>query len=140
MEALSDALRAELWGSGVAVVLVEPGPIITAFRDNVVRAGEDALDMETARFADRYASELARRKAKKKPKRPDFFNKPPEAVGRVIQKALESSCPKARYCVTPAAYLGAFLRRFAPTALMDRLVAKQVHNNRSSTPNSSNHG
>jgi short-subunit dehydrogenase len=38
LEALSMALRAELVGAGVQVVVVRPGPVDTAFRDNAAKA------------------------------------------------------------------------------------------------------
>ena len=41
MEALSDGLRVELAGSGIAVSLIEPGPITTAFQANATARVDD---------------------------------------------------------------------------------------------------
>lgn len=117
VEALSDAMRVELDGTGVAVSLIEPGPIITAFRTNALDKIESNLDPKKSRFGDMFSREMSRRRDNVK--KVGFINKPPEAVGAKIVHALESACPRSRYCVTPPAYLGAALRRFAPHSLID---------------------
>jgi hypothetical protein len=55
-----------------------------------------------------------------------MFTKPPEAVALKIAHALESRRPRSRYCVTLPAYLGAFLRRFAPDTLLDLMLANSA--------------
>jgi len=45
LEALSDALRAELNGSGVRISLIEPGPIWSKFIDNALAAFRANVDM-----------------------------------------------------------------------------------------------
>jgi len=120
MESLSDALRMELRGSGVALSLIEPGAIRTEFRRNAAAQAERSLDLASAEFKGRY-SQLIRRKAERSDK-PRRFSLPPEAVAKKIRHALESRRPKSRYCVTLPAHLTAFLRRVAPTALLDRIL------------------
>lgn len=120
MEALSDSMRVELRSSGVALSLIEPGPIETAFRRNAASQSFELLDAEEGRFARKYAKSLER--AQKKSVRPKPFSLPPLAVAKKIHHALTAPRPKRRYCVTVPAYLGAFVRRFAPDALLDYLM------------------
>ncbi|MDE0837789.1 MAG: SDR family NAD(P)-dependent oxidoreductase [Kiritimatiellae bacterium] len=117
LEAMSDSMRVELDGTGVSVSLVEPGPIITAFRNNALDKMEGNVNAESSRFGDMFKREMARRRDKVK--QVSFINKPPEAVAAKIVHALESAHPRKRYCVTPPAYAGAYLRRFAPYAFID---------------------
>jgi hypothetical protein len=51
------------------------------------------------------------------------FTLPPEAVLEKVIHALESRQPKARYHVTVPTYLFAFLKRFLPDRLMDKILA-----------------
>ena len=120
VESLSDAMRMELRRSGIAVSLVEPGPIVTAFRRNAADQAARSLDVDASRFGKTYARLIDRRR--KQEKKPDLFTRPPEAVAVKIRHALEAPRPKARYLVTIPAHLAAFGRRFFPTALIDRLL------------------
>lgn len=124
MEALSDALRIEVREAGVAVSLVEPGPIDTAFGANSVEQAERALPLEGGRFADLYRREIRERKAGERGLRP--FTLPPDAVAAKIQHALESARPRRRYCVTLQAYGGAVVRRAAPGAILDYVATDSL--------------
>jgi NAD(P)-dependent dehydrogenase (short-subunit alcohol dehydrogenase family) len=124
LEALSDALRVELKDTGIGVILIEPGPIVSAFRRSAAARAAEELDMEGSRFGEAYAKEVERRSRQKKT--PDFFTKPPEAVAGCIHAALMSRHPRRRYCITFAAHAGAWARRFAPAWFIDRMLAKQV--------------
>jgi NAD(P)-dependent dehydrogenase (short-subunit alcohol dehydrogenase family) len=126
VEAISDAMRVELAGSGIAVVLVEPGPIATAFRENAASHGQATLDPTSVRHADYYAKELKRRAEQNH--HPDPFTLPPEAVAAKIFHAATSRRPKTRYKVTMAAYFGAIMARFAPDGVIDALMARQTGN------------
>ena len=125
VEALSDALRVELRGSGVAVSLVEPGPIETAFRRNAFERGCETLDPDRARFASVYESE-GRRRIEREFRSSDPFTAPPEAVARVILHALESRRPRRRYPVTLPARAGVLLARWLPAAWVDGLLARRM--------------
>jgi short-subunit dehydrogenase len=122
LEAVSDALRVELAGTGIAVSLVEPGPITTRFGENARKAIKERVDVEASRYASVYRAALQEVRADKKYP----FEKPPEAVAKKIVHALESSRPRRRYCVTVPAYLGAVLRRVAPDGLLDRVMASRL--------------
>ena len=120
MEALSDAMRVELREDRIAVSLIEPGPILSKFREKSARHSVGAVDMNAGRYAGRYARRMEKARA---PQRKDLFTLPPEAVAARIAHALEARRPRSRYCVTFPAHAAAFLRRIAPDALMDRLLA-----------------
>ncbi|GAB3858106.1 oxidoreductase [Nocardioides maradonensis] len=106
IEAISDALRFEVAGFGVQVVLVEPGLITTEF-DAKVAAGMPDGEGPYAAFnaavlkatTEAYAGPMAR------------FGGPPEAVAKVITKALTTKHPKPRYTVTPSAPAAMITRR-----------------------------
>ncbi len=123
VEALADAQRVELTGTGVRLSLVEPGPITTRFSKNAISSTHSGLSAEHSRFADLYKKELADRASDRDP-RP--FSLPPEAVARKIAHALTSPHPRRRYKVTFPAYLGAFMSRAAPDALIDWMLAREL--------------
>ena len=56
---MADALRTELWGSGVTVGVVCPGSTETGFRDNALRAGPaQKLTRPVRRSAESVAAAL----------------------------------------------------------------------------------
>jgi len=124
LEALSDSLRVELSGTGITVSLIEPGPIVSAFRRNAAVALEEEVIRDDARYGDDYKKQAARRKAQIK--QPDFFTRPPEAVAKRMAHALESSHPRRRYVITPPAHLGVILVRVFPAAWVDWVMARQI--------------
>lgn len=122
MEGLSDVLRIEMRGTGIDIILIEPGPIATRIRENAVVHFERWIDWENSARRDQYArlrGRLYDRKVKK-----DTFELGPEAVTAKLIRALEDRSPKARYYVTTPTYLMGFLRRLLPTRALDWLIAK----------------
>lgn len=124
LEALTDTMRVELRATGIAVILIEPGPIVSRFRKNAADRAAQFLPTRNSRFGERYEKEIERRR--KREKRPDFFTRTPEDVAARIVRALETSRPRARYSVTFSAYGGAFARRFLPAGVIDHLLAGRV--------------
>lgn len=129
MESLSDALRIELRTTGIAVSLIEPGPIISNFRKTAVAMGLKNLAQANSRFGEDYEKEFERRRRQEK--KPDLFTRPPEDVAVKILHAIDSSRPRRRYCVTIPAYIGSVLRRIAPDAFLDHLLARRVSGRKS---------
>jgi short-subunit dehydrogenase len=121
MEAMSDALRIELTGTGVAVSIIEPGPISSAFRRTTLRLAEQNLDPGQSRFGPLIERELARRKANMN--RTRRFTRPPTAVAKKILHAVTSPHPRRRYPITPHAHAVTWIRRLAPYALTDHILA-----------------
>ena len=123
VESLSDALRFEVAGFGVDVVLVEPGIIRTSFGDTAVGAiarGDGGgvyarFNAAVAKVtAGVYESGPMRR-----------LGGGPETVARAIERAITASKPRARYTVTPSAKVMIAQRRVLPDAAWDRLMATQ---------------
>lgn len=124
LEALSDALRIELRGTGIFVVLIEPGAIVSRFRQNAAAVLERSVDRAGSGYGAAYAREIERRR--RQVKRPDLFTRPPEEVARAIRRALEAPRPRRRYRVTLSAPLIEGLVRFVPQAWTDPLLARRV--------------
>ncbi len=118
IEGYADTLRIELGGSGVDVVIIEPGPIESRFRANAIRHAE-GLDIAGSTHREAYERDLAGRKAGQTE---DRFRKGPEAVLEALVHAVESKRPRARYRVTTPTKVAAFLKRILPTRAMDRII------------------
>jgi NAD(P)-dependent dehydrogenase (short-subunit alcohol dehydrogenase family) len=121
LEGLTDTLRLELAGSGIAVVLIAPGPIDTPFRRNSIPHFERHVDWQASPHRDAYERTLLRRLYGPH-HRPDRFQLPPSAVSARIVEALESPRPRPRYLVTTPARAAGVLRRLLPTAALDRIL------------------
>lgn len=125
VEAMSDAMRVELWKSGVAVSLVEPGPIETAFRKSSrERARTQQENFGRSHFEKYYREQMGEAGTKKKLSH--VFMLSPESVARKISHALESPRPRRRYPVTAVAHMMEFLRAFVPDGMIDRLMALRL--------------
>lgn len=116
LEGLTDTLRLELHGTGIQVSLIEPGPVLTRFRDNAYRKFVENIDADASPHRDRYRA-MQSRLTKEGPAQP--FTLPPEAVLKRVVQALEARRARARYYVTAPTYLFAALRRVLPTAVLD---------------------
>ena len=117
VEATSDALRLEVAPFGIRVVLIEPGPIKTAFEDTA----DDALarymggpyDREIQVFGalmnQTYSSRLAAS---------------PERVARAIVRSVKR--PRSRVRITPHSHLLTRTRRVLPDRLWDAMLASRM--------------
>ncbi len=121
LEGLTDTLRLELAGTGIHVVLIEPGPITSCFRANAHAAYRRNIVKEGSAFQAQYEA-MERRLTKPGPAAP--FTLPPEAVLKAVIHALESRRPRVRYHVTVPTHLFATLRRVLPYRWMDRVLAR----------------
>ena len=124
VEAISDALRVEVKPFGIDVVLVEPGLIRTNFESRVnesLEVGATGNDTTTA-YADLLS---ANEKNTTGGYANDFMATGPETVAAVILRAVESSRPRARYVVTPAAKAMINLRRFGGDRVWDATMRKR---------------
>ena len=121
LEGLADCLRLELHGTGIHVVLIEPGPILTRFRENAYRRFKENIDAEHSPHREVY-EKMERKLATEGPAVP--FTLPPEAVLQKVIHALEAPRPKIRYYVTVPTYLFAFLRRILPFRMLDWIERK----------------
>ena len=122
VEALSDALRFEVRGFGIDVIVVEPGLIVTRFGE--VAAGSVAQTGGGGAYSDfnRKVAEVTEG-AYKGPMAK--LGAGPEAVARTIARAIGSRRPKARYPVTASARLMMGQRRMMPDRMWDMVMRSQ---------------
>lgn len=122
VEALSDALRFEVRGFGVDVILVEPGLIVTNFGEVAAGSVEEARDGGPYAHFNRHVAKLTAQ-AYKGPMAK--LGAGPDAVAKTIARALRARRPKARYPVTPSAHLMINQRRLTPDRIWDLMMRTQ---------------
>jgi NAD(P)-dependent dehydrogenase (short-subunit alcohol dehydrogenase family) len=120
IEALADSLRMELDGTGIHVVLIEPGPIATRFVEHAIEAYRRNIDMENSVHRDIYRARIASMEEGGQ----QSFKLGPEAVAAKLVHALEARKPRPRYYVTVPTYVAALLRRILPTRALDAVAAR----------------
>jgi NAD(P)-dependent dehydrogenase (short-subunit alcohol dehydrogenase family) len=114
LEAVADSLRMELRPWGIGVTIVEPGTIRTPiWGKGAAKADELANERSEELYGERIAA--FRKVAAER----GANGAPPEAVAEVIERALTSSRPRARYLVGRDAWLRAGVERL-PTRARDR--------------------
>jgi NAD(P)-dependent dehydrogenase (short-subunit alcohol dehydrogenase family) len=124
VEAISDALRFEVSGFGIEVVVIEPGLIRTSFAETAVdsmRGGEPSggpyagfVEAVARKTRESYEKGLMSR-----------LGDEPEAVAEIIQRAITSNRPRSRYPVTPSAWLLMWSRKLFPDRAWDNLLRLQ---------------
>jgi NAD(P)-dependent dehydrogenase (short-subunit alcohol dehydrogenase family) len=120
VEAISDALRFEVRGFGVDVVVIEPGLIRTDFAQTAVDSmDEDAASGPYAGF-DVGVARTTRDNYERGPLA--RLGGGPEAVAETIERAISAARPRSRYTVTPSAKLLISARNLLPDRAWDGLV------------------
>ncbi len=122
LEGLSDTLRLEMRGTGIEVILIEPGPVTSRIRVNSIPHFERWIDWQASPRAEQYRESLLPRLYEKRG--PDPFELPPSAVTKKLIHALESPRPRPRYHVTTPTYVMGALRRILPTRALDWIIAR----------------
>jgi NAD(P)-dependent dehydrogenase (short-subunit alcohol dehydrogenase family) len=122
VEALSDALRFEVKGFGIDVVVIEPGLIVTEFGETAAGSLDEVdehgpyakFNADVAKVtAEAYKGGMAR------------FGAGPDAVAEKIAKALLTRRPATRYKVTPSAHVVMGMRGLMTDRMWDRFVRTQ---------------
>lgn len=121
LEGLSDTLRLELRGTGIHVSIIEPGPILSRFRDTAHTMFRKNILVEQSPHQETYRLMEARLQ-KEGPAVP--FTLGPEAVVDKVVHALESRRPRPRYYVTFPTYLFGYLKRVLPCWALDWMLGK----------------
>lgn len=119
LEGLADTLRLELRGSGIHIVLIEPGPIESCFRQNAMAMYRRYIDSSHSFHRETYQAMEARLQ---KPGPAAPFTLPATAVAAKLIHAVESQKPKSRYPVTFPTHLFACLKRLLPTVWLDKIL------------------
>lgn len=124
LEAFSDALRFEVSGFGIDVIIMEPGLIRTGFAAAAVKSmkGEASTTGVYAELNEAIARNT--RDAYEK----GFFSKlggEPDDVAKVIAKAVSARRPKTRYTVTASAKLLLTQRALMSDRMWDAFMRSQ---------------
>jgi len=122
LEALSDAMRFEVKGFGVDVVLIEPGLITTEFAHNAVKAAQgNGAENPYADFEAKVGALTV-----------GVYDGPmrhlgggPDVVARAIEKAITRRRAPTRVPVTPSARLSIMQRRLLPDRIWDAAMRSQ---------------
>ena len=121
LEGLTDVLRLEMRGTGIEVILLEPGPVTSKIRQNAIPHFERWIDWKASARAEEYTAVLDRLYSDSGP---DRFELPAAAVTKKLRHALESRRPKARYYVTTPTYMAGAIRRLLPTRALDAVLRR----------------
>ncbi|WP_421120700.1 SDR family oxidoreductase [Aquihabitans daechungensis] len=115
LEALSDALRMEVAGDGVKVVLIEPGGFKTGIWADLQR-DIDKREADGTRHGTSYRRSLQAQQLM------EPIMGSPEGCAKVIAGALTTSSPRARYLVGYDAQAILLAQRLTPSFVKDRVV------------------
>lgn len=132
LEAASDALRRELAGLGVKVVVVEPGAVKTAMPERGIATAEElTATMSTAQL-ERYGQLNAAVTAQAR----SFMQTgvSAEHAARVIVKAATATRPRTRYTIGRDAAVLVRLSRVLPDRVLDRIVRHNLRSFADSAP------
>ncbi len=128
LEAISDALRFEVRGFGIDVILLEPGLITTEFGNAAATSMADTDAIDDAAAADPYATFNATvgsvtKGAYDGPLK--LFGAGPDRVAKVIEKSIRRRRAPTRVTITPSAKLTIPTRRLMPDRAWDALMRAQ---------------
>ena len=126
LEAISDALRIELWNTNIKIITINPGVIETniydvlkAKIDRIIRENSDNNSNKESRFIAAYNKYFTKK---------NYTGLKASAVADVIASAISSPNPKQRYIIgSTKEKLAVRLRPIIPDRLFYSLVAKQIH-------------
>ena len=125
LEALTDALRLELYPWGIEVSIIEPGAIATPIWDKSLRISLDVEAEMSAEGKKLYGA--AAQRIREAVGHAAARAIPADAVGKAVLHALTAKRPKTRYLVGRDAKLRAVMLRWLPDRLQDWIL-KQVLN------------
>jgi NADP-dependent 3-hydroxy acid dehydrogenase YdfG len=138
LEAISDALRFEVKGFGVDVVLIEPGLIVTEFAATAVAQAEAVTGASQGTEADRAGgtaaadSPYAEFDAKVAELTTGVYEGPmrrlgggPDVVAKAIEKAISRRRAPTRVPVTASAHLSILQRKLTPDRIWDAAMRVQ---------------
>ncbi len=121
VEALSDALRFEVRGFGIDVVIIEPGLIRTQFSKTSVDSMEQSTSDEGPYDRFHVAVGIATREVYEKGGL-SYLGGGPESVAKTVERAITARRPKARYPVTPSARVLLMLRTLLSDGMWDAFL------------------
>lgn len=124
LEGLSDTLRLELRGSGIHVILIEPGPIRTRIRINSQPHFERWVDWQNSNLKRIYQQTVIPRLTAPDNGSLSLFELNPAAVSAAVVEACESAKPNLRYRITLLTKIAWLLKHLLPVKLQDQILAR----------------
>ena len=121
---LGRGLSTLLGNSGIALSLVEPGPILSSFRKNAYESLHKKIHIEDHFYND-YKKILKLKLGSSQ--RNTTFTLDPKYVAEKVFHALTSDRPKRRYLVTQPARAGSLMARILPDFAIDYFMKKSVN-------------
>lgn len=122
LEGWADVMRLELESEDIQVVLIEPGPITSEFRNNAIKQFEKWVDWENSPRADEYRSTLLDKLYKGSGEMKGTL--PASAVSEKLFQAVTEIDPPARYRVTMPTQAMAVAKRILPQAVLDWILKR----------------
>ena len=121
IEALSNALRHELYPFGIHTILIQPGYIVTNIQPTAMELAQTYLErFKNGPYARIYASYLGSATSTRARSKTT-----PEDCARIILKAIEAPRPKARYGVTSLATFAKLAKWLLTDHAADSLIRKR---------------
>ena len=124
LEALSDALRAELLPSGVDVSIVEPGAVKTPIWERGARQGTQIAGGLEPEMHARYEADIAMMERVSRAFEARAIA--PERVAAAVVHALTARRPRARYVIGFDAKVRLAIGALVPDRLRDRLLRRAL--------------
>ena len=122
LEALTDALRLELYPWGIDVSIIEPGAIATPIWEKSLSTASD-IEKEVA-AGGKQLYETAARQVKEKVQEASQRAIPVDAVVQAVLHALTARRPKTRYLVGTDAKIRAIMAKWLPDRMQDWILKK----------------
>jgi NAD(P)-dependent dehydrogenase (short-subunit alcohol dehydrogenase family) len=121
IEALSNALRHELYPFGVHTILIQPGYIMTSIQSTAMDLAQPYQEkFKTGPYARIYASYLGNATSTRAQSKTT-----PQDCARIMLKAIEAPRPKARYGVTPLATFARVAKWLLTDSAADRMIRRR---------------
>jgi short-subunit dehydrogenase len=127
LEAVSDALRIEVWNKNIKIITINPGVIETDIYDVLKTRRDDLINnknnnnntAERSRFIGAYNKYFTKGK---------YAGLKPSVVADIICNSISSPNPKQKYIIgSSKEKIAVKLRPFIPDNLLSSLVAKRIH-------------
>jgi NAD(P)-dependent dehydrogenase (short-subunit alcohol dehydrogenase family) len=121
IEALSNALRHELYPFGIHTILIQPGYIVTNIQPTAMELAQTYQDrFKNGPYAKIYASYLGNATSTRAKSKTT-----PEDCARIMLKAIEAPRPKARYGVTSLATFAKLAKWLLTDRAADRIFRRR---------------